>query len=59
MGAMVTPLQRQIVERLVKDAVARGARVVVGGAAVRASEGEYFAPTILADVTPETDRRRP
>ncbi len=52
-GAMVTPLQRQIVERLVADAVQRGARVLVGGTSVLAAQGEYFAPTILADVTPD------
>jgi acyl-CoA reductase-like NAD-dependent aldehyde dehydrogenase len=54
-GAMVTPLQRQIVERLVADAVARGARIVAGGASVLTDEGEYFAPTVLADVTPDMD----
>ncbi|MBX7193148.1 MAG: aldehyde dehydrogenase family protein [Sandaracinaceae bacterium] len=51
-GAMTTPLQLQIVERLVNEAVAQGARVVAGGKRVQADRGEYFAPTILADVTP-------
>jgi len=37
----------------VRDAVAAGARVLTGGSRVRVSEGQYFAPTILADVTPE------
>ena len=40
------------VELHVADALAKGARVVVGGA--RATEGEgdrYYAPTVLADVT--------
>jgi len=52
-GAMVTPAQLDIVERLVQDAVAKGARVLVGGERRLTDEGQYFAPTILADVTPD------
>ncbi len=54
-GAMVTPMQLEIVERLVDDAVAKGARVLAGGARVHAELGDYFAPTVLADVTPDMD----
>lgn len=54
-GAMCTPLQVDIVERLVNKAVEQGARVVVGGKRVMDSDGEYFAPTIVADVTPDMD----
>ena len=47
-GAMTMPGQVDIVQRLVDDAVARGAKVLVGG---RAGEGRrYFAPTVLAGV---------
>lgn len=49
-GAMVTPLQLEIVERLVKDAVDRGAKVLVGGKRACTDEGEYYAPTVLVDV---------
>jgi len=49
-GAMVTPLQIELVERLVDDAVRRGARALVGGKRVLAETGDYFAPTILVDV---------
>ncbi len=52
-GAMITPLQLDLVERLVNRAIEEGARVVCGGQRVREQEGDYFAPTILADVTPE------
>ncbi len=52
-GAMVTPMQLSIVEELVNDAIAKGARVVSGGKRVMAERGDYFAPTILADVTPD------
>jgi acyl-CoA reductase-like NAD-dependent aldehyde dehydrogenase len=50
MGAMVTEPQLDIVERLVRDAVERGAKVITGGRRVRDGEGNYFAPTILVDV---------
>ena len=52
-GAMVTPLQREVVEGLVADAIRRGARLVTGGRPVLAQIGEYVAPTVLADVTPD------
>lgn len=54
-GGMVTPLQRKLVEGLVARAVAQGARVVTGGKSVLSERGEFFAPTILADVTPEME----
>ncbi len=54
-GAMVTPLQLEIVERLVDDAVRRGAKVLAGGKRVHTEQGEFFAPTVLAEVTPEMD----
>ena len=51
-GAMATPLQIDVVERLVNRAIEQGARVVTGGKRVLRDQGEYFAPTILADITP-------
>lgn len=51
-GAMVTPLQLEIVEDLVQRSVAAGARIVAGGKRVLNEQGEFFAPTVLADVTP-------
>ncbi len=54
-GAMITPLQLDLVERLVRRALEQGARVVCGGHRVRQQEGDYFAPTVLADVTPEME----
>ena len=50
-GSMTFPPQVDIVERHVRDAVAKGARVVVGGE--RGHEGEgghWFEPTVLVDV---------
>ena len=51
-GALVTPQQLEIVEHLVNDAIAKGARALVGGK--RANKpGNYFEPTVLVDVLPE------
>ncbi|WP_433506249.1 aldehyde dehydrogenase family protein [Pseudonocardia halophobica] len=48
-GAMITPAQTEIVERHVADAVATGARVLLGGR--RSPLGDaYFEPTVLVDV---------
>jgi acyl-CoA reductase-like NAD-dependent aldehyde dehydrogenase len=54
-GGMTTPLQLAVVERLVRKAIEQGARVVTGGAPALTDLGAYFAPTILADVTPDMD----
>lgn len=49
-GAMIHPPQRDLVAAHVADAVRDGARVVVGG---QAHGHQYFAPTVLTDVTPD------
>jgi acyl-CoA reductase-like NAD-dependent aldehyde dehydrogenase len=45
---MTMPGQVDIVERLVNDAVERGAKVLVGGKP--SSDRRFFAPTVLVDV---------
>jgi succinate-semialdehyde dehydrogenase/glutarate-semialdehyde dehydrogenase len=57
-GAMITPGQLEIVERHVRDAVAKGARVLAGGRRNPAWPGLFFEPTVLADVTHEMDVMR-
>ncbi len=54
-GAMATPLQTEIVERLVQRAVEQGARVVAGGKRALPQQGEFFEPTVLADVRPDME----
>ncbi len=49
MGAIVSPQQVDIVERLVNDALLKGAKAVVGGKR-RTGRGQFFEPTILVDV---------
>ncbi|MFL5307796.1 MAG: aldehyde dehydrogenase family protein [Polyangia bacterium] len=53
-GAITFPPQVERAERQIADAVAQGARVVSGGA--RRDDlggGRFFAPTLLADATPQ------
>lgn len=57
-GAMVTPLQLELVEGLVERAIAEGARVVAGGKRYAGAEGDFFEPTVLADVTPAMEIMR-
>ncbi len=53
-GPMITRKAVDKIDRLVKDATARGARVLCGGA-VPAGEGFYYPPTVLADVPGEAE----
>ena len=48
LGALVSTAERDKVARLVDDAVAQGARLVLGG--IPDAEGAFYPPTILADV---------
>jgi succinate-semialdehyde dehydrogenase/glutarate-semialdehyde dehydrogenase len=48
-GPLIDERQRAIVEELVRDAVARGAKLLTGGERLH-GPGYFFAPTVLADV---------
>jgi acyl-CoA reductase-like NAD-dependent aldehyde dehydrogenase len=48
-GAMINPPQSDIVERHVKDAVDKGARVLTGGGR-NDENGHFFEPTVMVDV---------
>jgi acyl-CoA reductase-like NAD-dependent aldehyde dehydrogenase len=56
-GAMSSEAQLKIVERHVADAVAAGARVLVGGSRAE-GPGWYYRPTVIVDVTPDMDVMR-
>jgi acyl-CoA reductase-like NAD-dependent aldehyde dehydrogenase len=49
-GAMTMPRQLEIVQRLVDDAVAKGARLRAGGRIRRDLGGQFFEPTVLTGV---------
>ena len=57
-GAIATPLQLEVIDKLVRSAVEQGARLLCGGKRVHAERGNFFEPTILGDVTPEMDIAR-
>ncbi len=51
-GAITFPKQMEIITDHVEDAIAHGAKAVVGGHR-REGAGDFFEPTILVDVTPD------
>lgn len=53
MGPLVHPRRVKAMESFVADARARQLRIVAGGQAP-ALDGAFFAPTVIADVTPDT-----
>jgi succinate-semialdehyde dehydrogenase/glutarate-semialdehyde dehydrogenase len=53
-GPLIDAAGRRKVERLVEDAVQRGARVVTGGTAVE-GPGHFYPPTVLTRVSPDSD----
>jgi succinate-semialdehyde dehydrogenase/glutarate-semialdehyde dehydrogenase len=53
-GPMINARAVDKILRHIDDAVARGARVLVGGKRMREADGpNYVAPTVLADATPQ------
>lgn len=58
-GAMTMPGQLDILDRLVADAVAKGAKVLAGGKRGAQSQGlatgQFFEPTVLVDVDHSMD----
>ncbi|GAA0630679.1 aldehyde dehydrogenase family protein [Sporichthya brevicatena] len=55
-GAIATEDQLQIIETHVEDAKAKGARITTGGK--RRSSGQFFEPTVIADVNHSMDCMR-
>ncbi|MGH3831881.1 MAG: NAD-dependent succinate-semialdehyde dehydrogenase [Pseudonocardiaceae bacterium] len=53
-GPLIEAKAREKVRHLVEDAVARGARVLVGGEPV-AGPGYFYRPTVLVDVPPDAE----
>lgn len=49
-GAVTFPPQLDIIERHLEDAVAKGAKVLVGGKRRAGEAGMFFEPTVLTDV---------
>lgn len=49
-GAMTMPRQLEIIEELLGDAIAKGAKILAGGSRAESLEGQFFQPTVLVDV---------
>lgn len=56
-GAITRPEQIDVIERRVREAESRGARVLTGGRRT-SIPGSFFPPTIIADVTPDMEIMR-
>jgi len=52
MGSLTTSSQLEIVENQVKDAIKKGARILVGGSRFKTTKGYFFEPTVLINVGP-------
>jgi succinate-semialdehyde dehydrogenase / glutarate-semialdehyde dehydrogenase len=48
-GPLATPSIREDLDRQVRDSVAKGARVLAGGAPIE-GRGNFYAPTVLTDI---------
>ncbi|MFZ0704242.1 MAG: aldehyde dehydrogenase family protein, partial [Candidatus Korobacteraceae bacterium] len=53
MGPLINERQLRTVEAHVNDAIERGARLLAGGRRLTELGSNFYAPTLLADVTPE------
>ncbi|MER9336947.1 NAD-dependent succinate-semialdehyde dehydrogenase [Mesorhizobium sp. M0293] len=56
-GPMITKKAVDKIDRLVKDAVGRGAKVLCGGS-ISEGEGFFYPPTVLSEVSLEADMAR-
>ncbi len=54
-GSLTSPIQVEIVEKLVDDAIAKGATVLLGGKRDKSKPGNFYPPTILTDLTDDMD----
>jgi succinate-semialdehyde dehydrogenase/glutarate-semialdehyde dehydrogenase len=52
-GPLIHERQLCIVEQNIEDALARGARLLIGGERLKSSGTNFYAPTVLADVNHE------
>lgn len=57
-GPLARAPQLAVLEAQVDDATSKGARLLSGGKRLRNRKGNYFAPTVLADVTHEMEVMR-
>ncbi|ADZ89353.1 NAD-dependent succinate-semialdehyde dehydrogenase [Marinomonas mediterranea] len=54
-GPLINPAAIEKVEGLVSDALEKGAKTLTGGSTLSTTGAQFFAPTVLTDVTDEMD----
>jgi succinate-semialdehyde dehydrogenase / glutarate-semialdehyde dehydrogenase len=54
LGPLANPRRMAAMDKVMKDALAKGAKVATGGERI-GNSGNFFAPTVLADVSLDTD----
>jgi succinate-semialdehyde dehydrogenase/glutarate-semialdehyde dehydrogenase len=54
MGSLANPRRLAAMQAITEDAIKKGAKLVTGGERV-GSTGNFFAPTILTDLSPDAD----
>jgi acyl-CoA reductase-like NAD-dependent aldehyde dehydrogenase len=54
-GAITSPRQLQLIDALVKDALDKGAKALVGGQISHIGNGSFYPPTVLTDLTQDMD----
>lgn len=57
-GAITRPPQIEVIEGRLADAKKRGARILTGGGRRTDLSGSFFAPTVVADVSPDMELMR-
>lgn len=57
-GAIIFPPQMETIDAHVRDAVAKGAKVLVGGHAKADNSGTFYEPTVLVEVDHSMDTMR-
>ncbi len=50
-GPLVAKRQLELLEEQVKDAVSKGAKIIIGGRRLKNAKGAFYEPTILTNIT--------
>ena len=51
LGAMTMPNEHVKIEKMIQDAVEKGAKIECGGSKVQSLKGQFFQPTVISNVT--------
>ena len=54
-GAITSPRQLEIIDRLVRDALSKGAKALAGGQISHTGKGSFYPPTVLTELSDDMD----